>query len=44
MVDHSAAAPYLLLDIKEVEADVLALNVPAWVARRSARWCSVTRR
>jgi len=30
VVDHSAAAPYRLLDINEVEADVLALSAPAW--------------
>ncbi len=30
VVDHSAAAPYRLLDIDEVEADVVALNAPAW--------------
>ncbi|MGI9164423.1 MAG: cysteine desulfurase-like protein [Mycobacterium sp.] len=30
IVDHSAAAPYRLLDIGEVEADVVALNASAW--------------
>jgi len=30
VVDHSAAAPYQLLDIHDVEADVVALNVAAW--------------
>jgi len=30
VVDHSAAAPYQLLDINDVEADVVALNAPAW--------------
>jgi len=30
VVDHSAAAPYQLVDINEIEADVLALNAPAW--------------
>lgn len=30
VVDHSAAAPYQLLDIHDVEADVVALNAPAW--------------
>jgi len=30
VVDHSAAAPYRLLDIGDVEADVVALNAPAW--------------
>ena len=30
VVDHSAAAPYRLLDIGEVEADVVALNAAAW--------------
>ena len=30
IVDHSAAAPYRLLDISEVEADVVALNASAW--------------
>ena len=30
IVDHSAAAPYRLLDINEVEADVVALNASAW--------------
>ena len=30
VVDHSAAAPYRLLDITEVEADVVAVNAAAW--------------
>ena len=30
VVDHSAGAPYQLLDIQEVQADVVALNAPAW--------------
>ena len=30
IVDHSAAAPYRLLDIAAVEADVVALNASAW--------------
>ena len=30
VVDHSAAAPYRLIDINEMEADVLALNTIAW--------------
>ena len=30
VVDHSAAAPYRLIDIDEVEADVVALNALAW--------------
>lgn len=30
VLDHSAAAPYQLLDIHEAEADVVALNAPAW--------------
>lgn len=30
VVDHSAAAPYRLLDIVDVEADVVALNAAAW--------------
>ena len=30
MVDHSAAAPYRLIDIAEVEADVVAVNAIAW--------------
>jgi cysteine desulfurase family protein (TIGR01976 family) len=30
VVDHSAAAPYRLLDIAEVEADVVAINAAAW--------------
>ena len=30
VVDHSAAAPYRLLDVKETEADVLAVNAVAW--------------
>lgn len=30
VVDHSAAAPYRLLDINAVEADVVALNAAAW--------------
>lgn len=30
VVDHSAAAPYRLIDIQEVEADVVALNALAW--------------
>lgn len=30
VVDHTAAAPYRLLDIAETEADVVALNAAAW--------------
>jgi len=30
VVDHSAAAPYRLLDIDAVEADVVAVNAAAW--------------
>jgi cysteine desulfurase family protein (TIGR01976 family) len=30
VVDHSAAAPYRLLDINDVDADVVALNAVAW--------------
>jgi cysteine desulfurase family protein (TIGR01976 family) len=30
VVDHSAAAPYRLLDINEIDADVVALNAVAW--------------
>ncbi|CAN1542567.1 csdA Selenocysteine lyase/Cysteine desulfurase [Mycobacteriaceae bacterium] len=30
VVDHSAAAPYALLGISEVQADVVALDVAAW--------------
>ena len=30
VVDHSAAAPYRLVDVKEIEADVLAVNAVAW--------------
>ena len=30
VVDHSAAAPYRLVDINEIEADILALNTVAW--------------
>lgn len=30
VVDHSVAAPYRLLDIGEVQADVVALNAAAW--------------
>jgi cysteine desulfurase family protein (TIGR01976 family) len=30
MVDHSAAAPYRLLDLKESEADVVAVNTVGW--------------
>jgi cysteine desulfurase family protein (TIGR01976 family) len=30
VVDHSAAAPYRLMDINEVEADVVAVNTVAW--------------
>lgn len=30
VVDHTAAAPYRLLDIAEVEADVVAVNAAAW--------------
>ncbi|MBO0681150.1 cysteine desulfurase-like protein [Mycolicibacterium sp. S2-37] len=30
VVDHSAAAPYRLLDLDEVDADVVALNAIAW--------------
>jgi cysteine desulfurase family protein (TIGR01976 family) len=30
IVDHSAAAPYRLLDVKETDADVVAVNATAW--------------
>lgn len=30
VVDHSAAAPYRLFDVNEVEADVVAVNAVAW--------------
>lgn len=30
VVDHSAAAPYRLIDIDEVDADVVAVNASAW--------------
>ncbi|MGV0792111.1 cysteine desulfurase-like protein [Mycolicibacterium sp. XJ1819] len=30
VVDHSAAAPYQLIDIDEIDADVVALNAVAW--------------
>jgi cysteine desulfurase family protein (TIGR01976 family) len=30
VVDHSAAAPYRLMDIDEVDADVVAVNAVAW--------------
>ncbi len=30
VVDHSAAAPYRLLDVKEADADVVAVNALAW--------------
>ena len=30
IVDHSAGAPYRLLDINEVDADVIAVNAQAW--------------
>jgi cysteine desulfurase family protein (TIGR01976 family) len=30
VVDHSAAAPYRLIDIDEIDADVVALNAVAW--------------
>ncbi|HME47400.1 cysteine desulfurase-like protein [Mycobacterium sp.] len=30
VVDHSAAAPYRLLDINEIDADVVAVNAVAW--------------
>jgi cysteine desulfurase family protein (TIGR01976 family) len=30
VVDHSAAAPYRLIDINETDADVVALNALAW--------------
>lgn len=30
VVDHSAAAPYRLLDMKETDADVVAVNAAAW--------------
>ena len=43
VVDHSAAAPYRLLDIGGVEADVVAVNAAAPGAdRRSERWFSAT--
>ncbi len=30
VVDHSAAAPYRLLDVRETDADVVAVNAQAW--------------
>jgi cysteine desulfurase family protein (TIGR01976 family) len=30
VVDHTAAAPYRLLDLQETEADVVAVNASAW--------------
>ena len=30
VVDHSAAAPYRLLDVNETDADVVAVNAQAW--------------
>jgi len=30
IVDHSAAAPYRLIDIDEIDADVVAVNALAW--------------
>src|SRR5262249_31365133 len=30
VVDHSAAAPYRLLDVRETDADVVAMNALAW--------------
>ena len=30
IVDHSAAAPYRLIDIHEIDADVVAVNAVAW--------------
>jgi cysteine desulfurase family protein (TIGR01976 family) len=30
VLDHSAAAPYLLIDINDVDADVIALSASAW--------------
>lgn len=30
VVDHSAAAPYQLFDVRETEADVVAVNAHAW--------------
>lgn len=30
VVDHSAAAPYRLLDVKETDADVVAVNAAGW--------------
>lgn len=30
VVDHTAAAPYLLMDIGQTQADVVALNAAAW--------------
>jgi cysteine desulfurase family protein (TIGR01976 family) len=30
IVDHSAAAPYRLIDVHEIDADIVALNAVAW--------------
>ena len=30
VIDHSAAAPYRLLDVKETDVDVVAVNASAW--------------
>ena len=45
IVDHSAAAPYRLIDIDEIDADVVAINARR-VGRSAGRalWCSATRR
>ena len=45
VVDHSAAAPYRLIDIDEIDADVVAVNaVELGRPADRARWCSATRR
>ena len=45
VVDHSAAAPYRLIDIDEIDADVVAVNAVG-LGRSAGRapWCFAIRR
>ncbi|EUA19173.1 aminotransferase class-V family protein [Mycobacterium xenopi 4042] len=44
VVDHSAAAPYRLLDIEEADVDVVAVNAVAWGGPPIGPWCFAIRR
>jgi selenocysteine lyase/cysteine desulfurase len=43
VVDHSAAAPYRLIDIDEIDADVVAVNAVGWGGPPIGAWCFAIR-